>query len=66
MVLATHRAVSKLVTNCFSFGNRFDQPEGSSEALHFSDRKSNLPPSKEVGREIAIMWIMLGSGRYFR
>ncbi|MFQ5904661.1 MAG: hypothetical protein ACE5JO_13330 [Candidatus Binatia bacterium] len=47
---------------------RRDKPGGSSEALHFSDRKSDLPPSQEVGREIAIMRAagMFGSGRYFR
>jgi hypothetical protein len=56
------------MTNRLLFGDRFDQPGGRSEALHFSDRKSNLPPSKEVGREIAIMRTgrMFGSGRYFR
>jgi hypothetical protein len=39
IILATHRAASKLVTNRFLFGDRFDQPGGRSEALHFSDRK---------------------------
>jgi len=43
------RAASKLVTNCFSFGDRFDQPGTCSEAF-CGPRTSNLPPSKE-GRE---------------
>jgi hypothetical protein len=33
VVLVKCRAASKLVTNCFSFGDRFDQPGTGSEAL---------------------------------
>jgi hypothetical protein len=42
------RAGSKLVTNCLLFGDRFDQTGTSSEAS-WSNRTSNLPPSKEGG-----------------
>jgi len=49
VVLVKCRTASKLVTNRFLFGNRFDQPAGSSEAL-FSNRESNLAPSKEGGQ----------------
>ena len=33
MKLVKCRAASKLVPNCLLFGDRFDQPGGSSEAL---------------------------------
>ena len=35
------RAASKLVTNCLLFGNRFDQPGGSREALESQKKQSS-------------------------
>ena len=62
------------VQGCFEAGDkssliwREDLISPVVAAKLFSNRKSNLPPSKEGGREIAIVRTekMFGSGRYFR
>ena len=57
------KGASNDMPNCFLFGVAFDRPGSSGEA--FFNITSNLPPTKAIGRKIAVVSIrrMFNSGR---